>query len=118
MANEPAQKNIFASIAKVLGIVAIIFALLPLVAGFLSFLIIINWIIAPVAIICAIIALIKDNKNKKAIIGGVLAIVALALPIVLSDTYSKKTGEAVGGIMNAARNAGSDSDSNDFGFGW
>ena len=81
--------------AVVLGIIALVFTLLPFISVWFVFL---NWLAIPTAgvgIILGIIAVVK--KQQKAILGLALCVIAaIAYPLVLkSDALQKKAAEDV-----------------------
>ena len=95
--------------AVVLGIIALVFTLLPFISVFFVFL---NWLAIPTAgvgIILGVIAVVK--KQQKAILGLALCVIAaIAYPLVLkSDALQKKavedTAKVAGAIGNMATDA-------------
>jgi hypothetical protein len=81
----------------VLGVLTLVFALLPLLSGWFLLLMWLTWILGPAAIICGVIALVKKQYDmKKTIIGLVLVVAAFVLPRVMEESYVKSAGESAG----------------------
>lgn len=97
----------------ILSILALVFALLPLLSGWFLLLMWLRWVLGIAAIVCGVIAFTKKYEPKKLIISGVLVIAAVVLPSMLAETYAEKalesaanaTKAAVGAGMNASKNA-------------
>lgn len=88
----------------VLGVIAMIFALLPLASAWFMLLTGVNYLLAPIGIICGVVALVKSQNLKKSIIGMVLCIVALCLPFFLAEFYVESAAESVGNAMDMLSN--------------
>jgi hypothetical protein len=85
----------------VLGVVAIVFSLTPLVSVWLMFLSSLNYLLVPAGIICGVIALVKGQDNIKSIIGIVLNVVAITLPFILAEYYLSSAADSVGNMLDA-----------------
>lgn len=85
--------------AVVFGVLAVIFALLPLLSGWLMFLTFINYFIAPLGIICGVVAIVKSQNLTKSIIGLVLCVIGLALPFLLAESYLASGLESAGNAL-------------------
>lgn len=86
----------------VLGVLAVVIALLPIVSGWFMLLTPLNWAIAPLGIICGVVAIIKSQDLKKSIIGLALSAFALAAPFVLAEQYVKSAAESAGNAIEAS----------------
>ena len=80
----------------VLGILALVFALLPLFSGWFLLLMWLRWILGIAAAVCGVIALAKKYEPKNVYIGFACTLVAWFLPSFLTEAYAKalvKTAE-------------------------
>lgn len=84
----------------VLGVIAIVFALLPLLNVWFVFLSTINYLLVPASIICGAIALVKGQNTVKSIVGIVLSILAIALPLILAEYYLESAADSVGDMLD------------------
>ena len=84
----------------VLGVIAIVFALLPLLNVWFVFLSTINYLLVPAGIICGAIALVKGQNTVKSIVGIVLSILAIALPLILAEYYLESAADSVGDMLD------------------
>lgn len=113
------KKGGWAKAAYILGIIAIIFALLPLLSIWFIFLTTLNYIIVPLCVIFGVIAFIKAQNMKKTIIGVALGVLAICLPWILEDQYTKSAEESVSNAASAIKglhDAASASSSYDLGY--
>ena len=85
----------------VLGIITMIFALLPMLSGWLMFLTIINYALALVGVICGVVAIVKRQKLAKSIIGLILCVLAVCMPFIFADCYMNSTVESMGNLFDA-----------------
>ena len=90
--------------SMVLGIISVVFALLPLVSAWFMFLTTVNYVLAPVGIICGVVALIKSQNLVKSIVGLVLCVVAICLPFLMAELYLESAAESVGNAMDMLGN--------------
>ena len=88
----------------VLGIISVVFALLPLVSAWFMLLTTVNYVLAPVGIICGVVALIKSQNLVKSIVGLVLCVVAISLPFLMAELYLESAAESVGNAMDMLGN--------------
>ena len=88
----------------VLGILSVVFALLPLVSAWFMLLTTVNYVLAPVGIICGVVALIKSQNLVKSIVGLVLCVVAICLPFLMAELYLESAAESVGNAMDMLGN--------------
>lgn len=98
---EQVKKSGLVKAGKVLGILGLIFALLPLVSGWFILLTWLAYLLGLIGLILAIIALVK--KYNGAIVAIVLTIASIIAPICLREVYAKKALESA---ANAVENAG------------
>lgn len=87
--------------AFVLGIISIVFALLPLLSAWFMFLTAINYILTPVGLICGIIALVKSQNTTKSVIGIVLCVLAFFAPILLAEYYLASAVETTVNVLDS-----------------
>ena len=85
----------------VLGVIAMIFALLPLVSAWFMFLTFLNYFMVPIGVICGIVAIVKHQNLKKSIIGMVLCVLAIVMPFILAEYYLAGAAESVGNMLDA-----------------
>ena len=90
--------------SMVLGVIAMVFALLPLLSAWLVFLSSINYLLVPAGVICGIIALVKGQNTVKSIIGIVLSALAIILPFVLAEYYLASAADSVGDMLDMIGN--------------
>lgn len=90
--------------SMVLGVIAMVFALLPLLSAWLMFLSSINYLLVPAGVICGIIALVKGQNTVKSIIGIVLCALAIILPFVLAEYYLASAADSVGDMLDMIGN--------------
>ena len=84
----------------VLGIISVIFAILPLISAWFMFLTAINYLLSPIGIICGVIAIIKSQNVTKSIVGLVLCILAICAPLFLAEYYLDSTVDSVSNILD------------------
>ena len=84
----------------VLGVIAIVFALLPLLNVWFVFLGTINYLLVPAGIICGAIALVKGQNTVKSIVGIVLSLLAISLPLILAEYYLESAADSVGDMLD------------------
>ena len=87
-----------------MGIISVVFALLPLVSAWFMLLTTVNYVLAPVGIICGVVALIKSQNLVKSIVGLVLCVVAICLPFLMAELYLDSAAESVGNAMDMLNN--------------
>lgn len=87
-----------------MGIISVVFALLPLVSAWFMLLTTVNYVLAPVGIICGVVALIKSQNLVKSIVGLVLCVVAICLPFLMAELYLESAAESVGNAMDMLGN--------------
>lgn len=87
-----------------MGIISVVFALLPLVSAWFMLLTTVNYVLAPVGIICGVVALIKSQNLVKSIVGLVLCVVAISLPFLMAELYLESAAESVGNAMDMLGN--------------
>lgn len=87
-----------------MGIISVVFALLPLVSAWFMLLTTVNYVLAPVGIICGVVALIKSQNLVKSIVGLVLCVVAICLPFLMAELYLDSAAESVGNAMDMLGN--------------
>lgn len=87
-----------------MGIISVVFALLPLVSAWFMLLTTVNYVLAPVGIICGVVALIKSQNLVKSIVGLVLCVVAISLPFLMAELYLDSAAESVGNAMDMLGN--------------
>lgn len=85
----------------VLGVIAMIFALLPLVSAWFMFLTFLNYFMVPIGVICGIVAIVKRQNLKKSIIGIVLCVLAIVMPFILAEYYLASAAESAGNMLDA-----------------
>ncbi len=90
--------------SMVLGTIAIVLALLPLLSAWFMMLTFLNYLIAPLGVICGIVAIVKSQNVKKSIIGLVLCVLALCLPWIIPDLYLESAANSAGNVMNMLDN--------------
>lgn len=88
----------------VLGVIAMVFALLPLLSAWLMFLSTINYLLVPAGVVCGIIALVKGQNTVKSIVGIVLSALAIILPFVLAEYYLASAADSVGNMLDMMGN--------------
>ena len=98
------EKKGWCKASVVIGIIAIIFALLPLISAWFMFLTACNYLLAPVGIVCGIVAIIKSQNLTKSIVGLVLCILALCAPLVLAEYYLESTADSIGNMLDIMEN--------------
>ena len=77
----------------ILGIIAFVLSLTPLISGWCLFLMYIVWILAVLAIIFGIIGLVKKQSLAKCIIGMALCIVASFMPRIFAQQFAEKAAD-------------------------
>ena len=82
---------------RVLGIIGLIFALLPFVSGWFVFLSWLGYVLGFSGLICSIFAYIK--KQRGAIIALVLSLASIITPYALAEVYLEKTLESASNVM-------------------
>ena len=106
MENQKVEKQGWSKAAFILGIIAMIFALLPLLSFWFVFLTFINYVVVPIAIICGVMAFVKSQNLKKTIIGLVLAVVAISLPFIFADAYAESAADTVTNTLGTMKDMG------------
>ena len=86
--------------ALALGIISMVFGLLPLLSAWLMILTTLNYVLAPAGIICGIVALVKSQNMAKSIIGLVLCVLAFCAPFLLAEFYVASAADSVGNILD------------------
>lgn len=84
----------------VFGVIAMVFALLPLLSAWFMILTSLNYLIVPVGIICGIVAIIKSQNLVKSIVGLVLCLLAICLPLLLAEYYLESTVDSIDGMFD------------------
>lgn len=103
---ENKQKCGLCKASIILGIIAIVIALLPLLSGWLLFVTIFNYLVVPAGVICGVIAVIKSQYKVKAIIGIALCVLAFFLPNMLAEAYVESAAESVSNAVGALDSMG------------
>ena len=93
------KKGAWSKASKVLGIISIIFALLPLASAWCMILTAFNYVLAPIGILCGIVALCKSQNSTTAIIGIVLCALAIFAPYLLAEYYVESAASSIGNLM-------------------
>ena len=100
--------------SMICAIIAMVFALLPLLSAWFMFLTMLNWIVVPLSIVFGVIAIVKKQDLVKAIIAMAIAILAFLMPRILVEQYVKSAADTVSntvGLVNdMSKSAGSDYD--------
>ena len=102
MENQTVVKKGWVKASMVFAIIALVFALLPLVSAWFMFFTVFNFFIAPLSIIFGVIAILKKQNLTKAIIAMAIAIVALFTPRILVEQYAKSAEESAENLFSAA----------------
>lgn len=84
----------------VLGVIALVISLTPLLSAWFVFLSGFNYLLVPAGIICGVIALVKGQNTVKSIVGIVLSILAIALPLILAEYYLESAADSVGDMLD------------------
>ena len=84
----------------VLGVIAIVFALLPLLNVWFVFLSTINYLLVPAGVVCGVVALLQGQNTVKAIIGIVLSALAILCPFVLAEYYVSSAADSIGDMLD------------------
>ena len=92
--------NVPVLVALVFGVIAMVFALLPLLSAWFMILTSLNYLIVPVGIICGIVAIIKSQNLVKSIVGLVLCLLAICLPLLLAEYYLESTVDSLDGMFD------------------
>ena len=92
------QSTGLAKAGRVLGIIGLVFALLPLASGWFVFLSWLGYVLGFIGLICSIIAYVK--KQRGAIIALVLSLASLITPYALAEVYLEKSLESVSNVMD------------------
>ena len=107
MENQNVVKKGWVKASLVCAIVAMVFALLPLLSA---------WFM-PLSIVFGVIAIVKKQNLTKAIIAMAIAILAFLMPRILVEQYVKSAADTVSntaGLVNdMSKSAGSDYDDYD-----
>lgn len=96
------NKNVkggWSTASLVLGIIAMVLALLPLLSAWLMFSTWLNWFIVPFSIICGVVAIVKSQNLVKSIAGMVIGVLAFCMPIILTEQYVKSSVKSVGNMF-------------------
>ena len=93
------KKGGWCKASVVLGVISIIFALLPLVSAWFMFLAALNYVLVPVGIICGIVAIAKSYNVVRSVVGLVLCILALCIPIFLAQYYLESAADSVSNLF-------------------
>lgn len=101
MENQTVVKKGWVKASMVFAIIALVFALLPLVSAWFMFFTVFNFFIAPLSIIFGVIAILKKQNLTKAIIAMAIAIVALFTPRILVEQYAKSAEESAENLFSA-----------------
>ena len=84
----------------VLGVLSLVFALLPLLSGWFLLLMWLRWVLGIAAIVCGIIALVKKHYDmKRTIIGLALVVAAIVVPIACAESYAETAAESAGNLV-------------------
>lgn len=84
----------------VLGVLSLVFALLPLLSGWFLLLMWLRWVLGIAAIVCGIIALVKKHYDmKRTIIGLALVVAAIVVPAVCAESYAETAAESAGNLV-------------------
>lgn len=98
------NKNVkggWSTASLVLGIIAMVLALLPLLSAWLMFSTWLNWFIVPFSIICGVVAIVKSQNLVKSIAGMVIGVLAFCMPFILTEQYVKSTVKSAGNMFEA-----------------
>jgi hypothetical protein len=98
----PKTSTGLAKAGKVLGIIGLILALLPLLSGWFLLLTWLSYVLGAIGLVLAIIAFVK--KQNGAIIGIVLCAASIVLPICLKNTYAEKAAESAANAIESSAN--------------
>lgn len=98
MENKKSEGLCKASI--VLGVIALVISLTPLLSAWFVFLSGFNYLLVPAGIICAVIALVRGQNTVKSIVGIVLNLLAIVLPLILAEYYLESAVDSVGNMMD------------------
>lgn len=82
---------------RVMGIIGLVFALLPLISGWFLMISWLGYVLGFIGLICSIIALVK--KQKGAIIALVLSLTSLIAPFALAEVYVEKSLESTSNLL-------------------
>lgn len=82
---------------RVLGIIGLVSALLPLVSGWFLIISWLGYVFGLIGLICSIIALVKQQNG--AIIALVLNIASLITPFALAEVYVEKSIESTTNLL-------------------
>ena len=102
MENQTVVKKGWVKASMVFAIIALVFALLPLVSAWFMFFTVFNFFIAPLSIIFGVIAILKKQNLTKSIIAMAIAVVALFTPRILVEQYAKSAEESAENLFSAA----------------
>ena len=84
----------------VLGVIAMVISLTPLLSAWFVFLSGFNYLLVPAGIICGAIALVKGQNTVKSIVGIVLSLLAISLPLILAEYYLESAADSVGDMLD------------------
>jgi len=115
MSNEKKGTGM-ATASLVLGIIAVVLGLLPLLSGWFLVLFWAVWILAILAIVFGIIALCKKQSVVKPVIGMLLSILGCAAPSIFADAYADNAKEMVRDAYEMAEENGVDVESLQYDF--
>lgn len=87
-----------ANASLILGIIACLTELLPLLSEWFIFIGLISWPLILIGIICGIIGLTK-GQGTKAVIGIILAVVAIVLPWILGAIWADAAIDATSSLL-------------------
>ena len=98
---EKQSKNRGCSHASMtLGIMSMVFALLPLLSAWFMFLTFINYLLAPIGTICGIVGIVKSQNLTKSVIGLVLCVLAICTPFILGEYYMESAADSLENLLD------------------
>lgn len=107
MENEKKSTGM-ATASLVLGIIAAVVGLLPLISGWFLMVSWMAWILALLAIIFGIIALCKKQSVAKPVIGIILGLLGCAAPYIFKGVFEDRANEMVDGVYDMLEESGAD----------
>ena len=93
------KSNLITKTGIVLGVIGILFALLPLLSGWFLFVSWLGYVLGFIGLIFAIISCVK--KQRGAIVAIIINVLAFAAPIALAEVYLEKSLESASNAMEA-----------------
>ena len=94
------QNGGLSNASMMIGIIAMLFALSPLISAWFMIITWINYLLVPVSIICGVAAIVKSQNLIKSIIGILLSILAICIPLILAEYFLENAVEAAGSTLD------------------